>query len=389
MGIEEESLEFHRRLSGKLRTSSKAKIKDRKALSLAYTPGVAAVCNEVKNNPSSAYSLTLKGNSVAIVSDGTRVLGLGDIGPLAAIPVMEGKAALLCEFAGIDAFPICLATKDKEEIMRAVQLISPCFGAILLEDIESPKCFEVENGLINSLGIPVFHDDQHGTAIVVLAALINALKISGRDAKTAKVVVNGAGAAGIAIAKLLHEYGIDNLVVLDSKGAICSARSDLEQYKREFGVVLPHMACGKLSDVIKGADVFIGASVANALKQEHVHSMAPNPIIFALSNPSPEITLQDAKAAGCKIYGSARSDFENQINNVLAFPGIFRGALDCRAKKITQKMKLAAALAIAEFAQKKGLREDCIVPAAFEDGLHKLVAQKVAEAARKEGVAQI
>ncbi|MBS3068760.1 NADP-dependent malic enzyme [Candidatus Micrarchaeota archaeon] len=389
MDIGNQSLEFHRRLGGKLRTCSKAPIKDRHALSLAYTPGVAAVCNEVKNNPSSAYALTLKGNSVAIVSDGTRVLGLGDIGPLAAIPVMEGKAALLCEFAKIDAFPICLATKDKDEIIRTVRLISPCFGAILLEDIESPKCFEVEATLKKTLGIPVFHDDQHGTAVVVLAALINALKVTGRDAKSAKVVVNGAGAAGIAISKLLTEYGIKNLVVLDSKGAICSARSDLEQYKKEFGAVLPHMACGKLSDVIKSADVFIGASVAGALKQEQAKAMGENPIIFALSNPVPEITHEDAKAAGCKIYASARSDLDNQVNNVLAFPGIFRGALDCRAKQITEGMKLAAALAIARFAQERGLKENYIVPAAFEEGLHKFVAQKVVEAARKEGVAQI
>ncbi len=382
-------MELHRKLKGKLATSSKIRITGRKSLSLAYTPGVAAVCEEMKRNPGSAYSLTLKGNSVAIISDGTRVLGLGDIGPLAAIPVMEGKAALLCEFAGIDAFPLCLATKDKDELVRTVKILSPCFGAILLEDIESPKCFDVEQELIRSLSIPVFHDDQHGTATVVLAGLINGLKVAGKDAKTAKIIVNGAGAAGIAISKLLLEYGIKNLIVLDSKGAICKTRDDLEHYKRDFGAVLPNMVCGRLSDLIKGSDIFIGASVPGALKAEHIRSMAPNPIIFALSNPEPEISMQDAKSAGCLIYGSGRSDLPNQINNVLAFPGIFRGALDCRARKITPKMKLAAALAISEFAQKKGLREDYIIPAPFEEGLHAFVAEKVAEAARKEGISQI
>ncbi len=388
----EEAIALHRKHRGKIELKAKFPVNDRKMLSLAYTPGVADVCLAVKENPELAYELTCKNNFAAVVSDGTRVLGLGDIGPLAALPVMEGKAMLLREFGGVDAVPICLSCKGEEEIVAAVKAIAPSFGAILLEDIESPKCFAVEERLAAELDIPVFHDDQHGTAIVALAAMINALKISGREgekAKNAKIVVNGAGAAGVAIAKLLHAYGFVDLHVCDSKGTVTLQRTDLEEYKKELAKILPNGKSVAMREVLKGADVFIGVSMPNILKEEDVGIMAQKPIVFALCNPMPEISEEEAKKGGAFVYGSGRSDSSNQINNVLGFPGIFRGLLDCRARKVTHGMKIAAAEAIAKVAEAKGLNADKVVPDPFEPNLRDAVAKAVADAARREGVAQV
>ncbi len=385
----EEAIGLHRKMRGKIAIAPKFHVLDRKALSLAYTPGVADVCLAIKENPELAYELTCKNNFVAVVSDGTRVLGLGDIGPLAAMPVMEGKAMLLKEFGGVDAVPICLSCTGEDEIVAAVKAIAPSFGAILLEDIESPKCFAVEDRLSEMLDIPVFHDDQHGTAIVVLAALINAMKITGRNDKAAvKIVVNGAGAAGVAIAKLLSAYGFSNLNVCDSKGALCDDREDLEEYKKNVLANIPGAVCGPMRGVLNGADVFIGASMPNILKSEDVKTMAPKSIVFALCNPVPEISEEEAKKGGALVYGSGRSDSSNQINNVLGFPGIFRGLLDCRARKMTYGMKIAAAEAIAKVAEGNGLSADKIVPDPFDSALRDAVAKAVVGAARKEGVAR-
>lgn len=385
----EEAIALHRKNRGKIGIFGKFQVNNRHMLSLAYTPGVADVCLAIKNNPSESYELTCKGNMVAVVTDGTRVLGLGDIGPLAAMPVMEGKAMLLKEFGGVDSVPICLSCKGEDEIINAVKAIAPSFGAILLEDIESPKCFAVEDMLAELLDVPVIHDDQHGTAMVTLAGLLNALKISGRkDRAKVTIVVNGAGASGTAIAKLLHAYGFANLYVADSKGTVTSERKDMEEYKKTLAKILPNEKSVPMREALKGADVFIGASAPNILTATDIRTMAPKPIVFALSNPVPEISEEEAKAGGAFVYGSGKSDSANQINNAVAFPGFFRGLLDCRAKKVTHGMKIAAAEAIAAVAEKRGLKADAIVPTPFDPELRGAVAKAVADAARKDGVAQ-
>ncbi len=398
VSLDDESIALHRKHKGKILVGGKIKVENKHDLALAYTPGVAAVSKVVQAKPDEAYNLTCKGNLVAVVSDGTRVLGLGDIGPLAALPVMEGKSLLLKEFGGVDAIPICLDTKDEDEIVRTVEAISPSFGAILLEDIESPKCFSVESRLEKLLDIPVFHDDQHGTAIVALAGLIGALEFTGRkEKKKVKIVINGAGAAGVAIAKLLLSYGFSDVNVLDSRGAICKQRADLEPYKKELaaqmakarkagGAAGPGVAT--LPDLLQGADVFIGVSAPNILKKEDVKRMAPRPIVFALSNPMPEISAEEAKAGGAAIYASGRSDTPNQINNVVAFPGIFRGLLDCRAKAVSWGMKVAAAEAIADLAREDGLEAEKIIPDPFDKRLKGKISQAVIDAARKDGLAR-
>jgi malate dehydrogenase (oxaloacetate-decarboxylating) len=337
------SLELHKKFGGKMEISSKVNLKNSGDLSLAYTPGVAKVCEIISKNSKLAQTYTIKKNTVAVITDGTAVLGLGDIGPLAALPVMEGKCILYKKFANIDAFPICLDTKDTEEIIKTIKLISPVFGAIHLEDISAPRCFEIEKRLQKELSIPVLHDDQHSTAVVVLAALINALKITKRNKSTAKIVVNGAGAAGIGITSLLIAYGFKNIAVLDSQGALYIDRPDLKNEKLKLAKMTGNKIKGDLATLLKNTDVFIGVSKAGLLKPNMVKSMSPQSIIFALANPTPEIMPDIAKKAGAFIYASGRSDFENQINNVLTYPGIFRGALDNRVKIVTQKMLIKAA----------------------------------------------
>jgi malate dehydrogenase (oxaloacetate-decarboxylating) len=376
MTIYDESLELHEKLKGKLEMKSKVSLNSRKDLSLAYTPGVAEACRRIAQDHEEAYKYTIKGNTVAVITDGSAVLGLGNIGPEAALPVMEGKAILFKEFADIDAFPICLATQDIEKNIATIKNISPVFGGINLEDIKAPDCFELEKQL-QDLGIPVMHDDQHGTAVVVLAALLNALKVAGKDYRTVKIVVNGAGAAGIAVTKLLISYGFSagDIRVIDSKGAISAGRKDLNEYKIEIAKLTNKDGFeGKLSDAIIGADVFIGVSVKDVLKSSMVATMNENSIVMAMANPDPEILPEDAIAGGAMVVATGRSDFPNQVNNVLAFPGIFRGALDARATKITEKMKLAAAEALSNLV--KSPSADKILP----DALDKSVVPAVAKA---------
>ena len=355
----QEILDYHK--GGKIEINIKKPINNRKQLSISYTPGVAEVSLEIKNNPESVYKYTIKGNSIAIVTDGTRVLGLGDIGPKAALPVMEGKAALFKRFGNIDAFPVCLEKNSADEIVETVKKISPSFGGINLEDIESPKCFEIEERLSNELDIPVFHDDQYGTATPVLAALINACKVVNKKLEDIKVVINGAGAAGLSIAKLLACIGLNKvicksvaeIIVCDTRGALYKDRFDMNKYKKQIAEITnQHIHKGQLDKVIKDADVFIGVSTANVLKKEHINLMNKNPIIFAMANPVPEIDPKDAIKYGAAVVGTGRSDYKNQINNLLAFPGIFRGALDARAKKITKEMILSAAYALASYVKK-------------------------------------
>ena len=380
------SLELHEKHKGKLEVRSKVALRDRADLSAAYTPGVAAVCEEIQRDPQRANDLTMKGNSVAVVSDGTAVLGLGDIGPLAALPVMEGKAILFKEFADIDAFPIVLATKDPLEIIKTVERIAPTFGGINLEDIAAPKCFEIEDALQN-IGIPVFHDDQHGTAIVLLAALLNACKVTNKKAEDLRVVINGAGAAGTAIAKLLRCVGHDpnvcipvkDVLVCDTKGVICRKRTDLNHAKKLLLVYTNREdLSGTLQDALKGADVFIGVSVGNLLHENDVKTMAQGPIVFALANPDPEILPDVAKSAGASVVGTGRSDLPNQVNNVLVFPGVFRGALDAKATKITEHMKIAAAHALAECVE--GLSAEKVLPASLDRSVAPRIAAAVARA---------
>jgi malate dehydrogenase (oxaloacetate-decarboxylating) len=385
----EDAIEYHRKAKGKIELKLRVSVDDIKSLSLAYTPGVAKVSEAIGKNPELSFEYTRRWNSIAIVSDGTRVLGLGNVGPEAAMPVMEGKALLFKRFGGVDAYPICVSEKDKDALVRLVAALEPTFGGINLEDIETPKCFEVETELRARMKIPVLHDDQHGTAVAVLAGMINALKVAGKKKQDVKVVVNGAGAAGIAIAKLLIKYGVREIVVLDSKGAICKNRSRLEAYKQEFSSLHPNMQCGTLSEVIKGADVLVSASVPGAVKKEHVASMQKNAIVFALCNPTPEISREDALAAGAMVYGSGRSDLPNQINNAIAFPGIFRGALDVRASTINEEMKIAAAEAIAGTVPESEMDADKVVPLPFDLRLAPRVAGAVAEAAVKSGIAKI
>jgi malate dehydrogenase (oxaloacetate-decarboxylating) len=388
MSVQEEALELHKEHKGKLEITSKVKVESAYDLSLAYTPGVAEPCKMIHENRDDVYKYTIKGNTIAVVTDGTAVLGLGDIGPEAGLPVMEGKAVLFKIFGNVDAFPICLATKDVEEIVKTVKLISPGFGGINLEDISAPRCFEIEERLKAELDIPVFHDDQHGTAVVVLAAMINALKITGKVLDNLSVVINGAGAAGVAIAKLLMKMGLKDVVLCDRQGAIYEGRNGLNDIKRQMATITNlDKKKGNLTDVIKGADVFIGVSSPGVLTPDMVRTMAPEPMVFAMANPVPEIFPDEAKSAGARIVGTGRSDFPNQINNVLAFPGIFRGALDVRACQINDEMKIAAAYAIAGSVKPEELNEDFIIPYAFNKEVSVNVAKAVAESARKTGVA--
>lgn len=390
MNIYEESLKFHKDLKGKLEISSRVKIENEKDLSLAYTPGVAEPCREIHKDPSTAYLYTRKWNTVAVISDGTAVLGLGDIGPLASLPVMEGKSILFKEFAGVDAFPIVLDTKEVDEIVETVVRIAPTLGGINLEDISAPRCFEIEKNLKEKLNIPVFHDDQHGTAIIVLSGLINALKIVNKNIEDLKIVVNGAGSAGTAITKLLLSYGAKNIIVCDRDGALNRDTTYTNSYFTELSnITNPNNESGILKDVIKNADVFIGVSAPNIVSKEMVASMNTDAILFAMANPTPEIFPEDAKEAGAKVIGTGRSDFPNQINNVLAFPGIFRGALDVRATEINEEMKIAAAHAIANSVSDEELNPNYIIPKAFNLEVQKRVAEAVKDAAIKSGVATI
>jgi len=371
----DDPIEFHRKFKGKLEIKSKVPVKTKKDLSLAYTPGVAEVSEVIAKDSTLAYELTSKWNTVAIVSDGTAVLGLGDIGPTAALPVMEGKAILFKEFGGVDAIPLCLDTKDTEEIIKTVKYIAPVFGGINLEDISAPRCFEIEERLKKELNIPVFHDDQHGTAIVVLAGLINSLKLVNKNIGNIKVVINGAGSAGIAISKLLLTYGVKNFLLLDSKGIISKGREGVNKYK--LGVIEKSniQGQGNLSDALVDADVFIGVSKANLVTEEMVKSMHKDPIIFAMANPISEISPELAIAAGAAVVATGRSDYPNQINNVLVFPGIFRGVLDSRAHQVTEEMKLEAAKALAELV--KIPVKDKIIPDPFEKGVADTIANAV------------
>lgn len=374
--VYEQSVELHKKFGGKLEVKSKVPINSREDLSLAYTPGVARVCEEIFKDKSLARELTFKGNSVAVVTDGSAILGLGNLGPEAALPVMEGKAVLFKEFANVDAVPICLATQDTEEIIKAVKMIAPTFGGINLEDISAPRCFEIEERLKDELDIPVMHDDQHGTATVVLAALINSLKLRGSDKSEIKVVVNGAGAAGVAITELLMKHGVRSIIVCDSQGIISADRTDLNETKKRLAKVTNlENRSGGLLDALKDADVFMGVSVKEALKPGMVEVMNDRPIIFGLANPIPEIMPDVAKQAGAFIVATGRSDFPNQINNVLAFPGIFRGALDNQVKQITDDMLIKAAESLANYV--KDLSVDNILPQALDKGVVKVVADSI------------
>lgn len=388
--VYERSLELHEKGPGKVEVISKVKVENREDLSLAYTPGVAEPCRKIHANPDDVYKYTAKGNLVAVVSDGTAVLGLGDIGPLAGMPVMEGKSILFKEFAGIDAFPICLDTKDVDEIVETVKRIAPCFGGINLEDVSAPRCFEIEARLKKELDIPVFHDDQHGTAIVVCAGLINALKVVGKEFKDAKVVINGAGSAGISICKLILQFGIGDIVLVDKQGALCPGEEWMNPAQKAMAEITnkEHQR-GPLKEIIKGKDIFIGVSAPNLVTAEMVQTMAKDPIVFAMANPTPEIMPDVAKAGGAKVVATGRSDFPNQINNVLVFPGIFRGALDVRATDITEEMKLAASRAIASLITEEELNEEYIIPSPFDKRVCKVVAEEVGKVARAQGIARI
>lgn len=390
MNYSEEALKKHRQWKGKIEVISRVPLKTRDDLSIAYTPGVAAPCLAIEKDPDLSYEYTRRSNLVAVITDGTAVLGLGDIGPLAAMPVMEGKSALFKEFGDVDAIPICVASKDTEEIIKTVRLISGSFGGINLEDISAPRCFEIERRLQEECDIPVFHDDQHGTAVVTLAAVINALKLTNRKIENIKAVTSGAGAAGIAIVKLLIAMGLKNVIMCDRHGAIYKGR-DGQNHEKELIADITNQNCekGTLAEVIKGADLFIGVSAPNCVTEEMVKSMAPQPILFPMANPDPEILPELAKKAGAAVVGTGRSDYPNQINNVLAFPGIFRGALDVRASRINDEMNIAAARAIAESVPADKLCSEYIIP----DALDHQMAQRVAEAVRKAtietGVARI
>ena len=375
-------------LGGKISIRNRIPVKTRDDLSMAYTPGVARICMEINQDPEDAYKLTTKGNTVAVVTDGTAVLGLGNIGPKAAMPVMEGKAMLFKEFADIDAWPICLDTTDTEEIIRIVKAIAPGFGGINLEDIAAPRCFEIEQRLREELEIPVFHDDQHGTAVVTTAALINALKVVGKNVEKIKVIVSGAGAAGIACTKMIMHLGVKNLIVCDSKGAIHSKRTNLNPSKNWLAENSnPEKESGPLKEVIEGADVFLGVSAPNIIGQKDVKNMAKDPIVFAMSNPDPEISPEEASPFAA-VMATGRSDYPNQINNVLCFPGIFRGALDCRSSTINEEMKLAAAHAIAGVVDNAHLNADYIIPSVFDTTVAKKISESVQAAAYKTGVAR-
>ena len=378
MTLQEKALALHKEWNGKLETVSKTPVKSREALSLAYTPGVAEPCKVIAENKDAAYQYTMKANTVAVVSDGSAVLGLGNIGPYAAMPVMEGKAVLFKEFGGVNAVPICLDTQDTEEIIKAVTWLAPAYGGINLEDISAPRCFEIEERLKEILDIPVFHDDQHGTAIVVLAGIINALKVVKKQKEQCKVVVNGAGSAGVAITKLLLTYGFENVIMCDKVGIVSTSTQGLNWMQEKMAKLTnPNNETGSLADALKGADIFVGVSAPNIVTAEMVKSMAPDSILFAMANPTPEIMTDVAKAAGARVVGTGRSDFPNQVNNVVAFPGIFKGALEGRATQITEEMKLAAANAIAGLVPEDELNEDNIMPEAFNPKVAELVAEAV------------
>jgi len=390
MNIREQSLEKHYEWNGKIEVVSRVPITNSEELSLAYTPGVAEPCLEIQKNYDKSFQLTRRNNLVAVITDGTAVLGLGDIGPEAGMPVMEGKCALFKEFGDVDAFPLCVRSKDVDEIVKTIYLISGSFGGINLEDISAPRCFEIERRLKELCDIPVFHDDQHGTAVIVAAAMLNALKIVKKDIKDIKVVMNGAGSAGIAIAKHIMNMGVQHIILCDSKGIICEGDTKLNSEKAEMAKITnrDHLT-GTLADAMKNTDVFIGVSAPNVVTEDMVKSMNENAIVFAMSNPTPEIMPDLAKNAGARVIGTGRSDFPNQINNVLAFPGIFRGALDCRAREINEDMKVAASYAIASLVDDSELCEEYILPKAFDKRVGKTVAQAVIAAARKSGVARI
>ncbi len=383
MTIAHEALEAHRRWNGKLDTTPKMDIRTRHDLAVAYTPGVAEPCKVIAENPDAAYEYTLKANTVAVVTDGSAVLGLGNIGPLAAMPVMEGKCDLFKTFANVNAFPICLDTQDTDEIVKACIQLAPTFGGINLEDISAPRCFEIEERLNDALDIPVFHDDQHGTAIVVLSALINSLKLVGKDAASVRVVMSGAGAAGIAIAKLLLSYGFENIVMCGSRGIISSKLEGINEAQRAMlEVTNLDDKAGTLADAMVDADIFVGVSAPGVVTRAMVETMAENPIVFAMANPVPEIYPEDAIAAGAAVVGTGRSDFPNQVNNVIAFPGIFKGALEARAERITEPMKLAAAEALASLVSPEELSRDFVMPDPFDPRVADAVAEAVRMCAR-------
>jgi malate dehydrogenase (oxaloacetate-decarboxylating) len=385
-----ESLRLHREWRGKIEVTPRAKVDSSEALSLAYTPGVAAPCLEIQKHPEESFNLTRRWNTVAVVTDGTAVLGLGDIGPEAGMPVMEGKCVLFKAFGDVDAIPLCVRSKDPDDIVKTVSLLAGSFGGINLEDISAPRCFEIEQRLQEVCDIPVFHDDQHGTAVITLAGMMNALKLVGKKIEDVRIVTSGAGAAGIAIIRLLIEMGLKNVIMTDRKGAIYEGREGLNPIKKEMAKITNRERVeGSLADVIKGADVFIGVSAPGTLTKEMVGSMAKDPIIFACANPVPEIMPDEAKAGGAAVVSTGRSDFPNQVNNVLAFPGIFRGALDVRATRINEEMKIAAAKAIAGCVSDDELNADYILPHAFDPRVKDAVASAVAQAARESGVARV
>ena len=390
MTIREKSLQLHEQWHGKIEVTSRVSIETTEDLSLAYTPGVAEPCLAIQKDYEKSFSLTRRSNLVAVITDGTAVLGLGDIGPEAGMPVMEGKCALFKEFADVDAFPLCVRSKDVDEIVDTVYRISGSFGGINLEDISAPRCFEIERRLKELCDIPVFHDDQHGTAIVVAAALLNALKVVGKTKEQIRVVINGAGSAGIAIAKHLLQIGIQNLTMVDRFGILYDGAPENNEAQQELAqrtnLSQKH---GTLADALKGADVFIGVSAPNIVTEDMIKSMASDPIVFPMANPTPEIMPDLAKKAGARVVGTGRSDFPNQINNVMAFPGVFRGALDCRAKDINEEMKMAASVALAGLVKEEELNEEHILPLATDKRIGKVVAEAVAEAARRSGVARI
>ncbi len=384
------ALEMHEQNRGKIAVAPKVKVENRSDLSTAYTPGVAEPCRRIAANKADVYRYTAKGNLVAVVSDGTAVLGLGDIGPEAAMPVMEGKALLFKEFADVDAFPICLDTKDTEEIIRTVKFLAPTFGGINLEDISAPRCFEIEKRLREELDIPVFHDDQHGTAIVVSAGLINALKLVGKKMEDVNIVINGAGSAGISIARLLMQFGAGNIVLVDRQGAVSVEEDWLNPAQRAMAEVTnKHHERGPLSEIIKGKDVFIGVSAPKVVTAEMVATMAKDAIVFAMANPTPEIMPEEAAKGGARVIATGRSDYPNQINNVLVFPGIFRGALDAQATDITEEMKLTAARAIAAIVADDELTEEYIIPGAFDKRVAPAVAEAVMACAKEQGVSKL
>ena len=390
MSIQQEALKIHGEWRGKIEVISTVSVRNREDLSLAYTPGVAEPCLAIQKDVNLSYDYTRRWNLVAVVTDGTAVLGLGDIGPEAGMPVMEGKCVLFKTFGDVDAFPLCIRSKDVNEIVNTVKLLAGSFGGINLEDISAPRCFEIERRLKEECDIPIFHDDQHGTAVVTLAAMLNALKITGKSIDEIEVVVNGSGAAGIAVTKLLMSMGLKKVILCDTKGAIYEGRGGLNAEKTEMARISNlHRKKGLLADVIKGADVFIGLSAPGMVTGEMVRSMAKDPIIFAMANPVPEIMPDEAIAAGASVVGTGRSDFANQINNVLAFPGIFRGALDVRARDINDKMKIAAARAIAALITQQELKPGYVIPEPFDSRVGKAVAQAGAKAARESGVARI